>query len=249
MKKLFLLICVFFIVFQTVAFSKSSEKNQVSRTSKKLESEQKGSLSNKEKSKSQKAKTNCHLSARSQKAIKSYTVSNVDSFLNKEDIEDLLDMHLDDIKKGWPNKCPKPCKAVNDYSIFAKTYPLSVSPNSCDKTEAKEVYPLNKKFVIGGQSKADKQKAYKKTRDWVFSVFVNPFYPFAKNPPKEFTDNNLGKACPSCSFYLDYTYKYTADNQLDLNVTARCGDRRTFFSKYKSEFFLVNHWKCAKKKP
>ena len=248
-KKLFLFICIFSILFQPAVFSESSKKSQASGISEKIEIKQKGFSSNKDKSKDKKLETSCNLSARNQKVIESYTFANVENFLNEKDIENLLDRKLDDIKKGWPNKCPKNCKTVNDYSIFAKTYPLSVSKNSCDKTEAKEVYHLNKKFVIGGSSKADKQKAYKKTRDWVVSIFVHPFYPFAKNPPKEFTENNLGKACPSCSFYLDYIYKYTADNQLDLSVTVYCRDRRTFFSKYKTEFFLVNHWKCEKREP
>ena len=256
MRNVFLLVCIFLFLFQQTAFSKPTESKienrlvqkldikKTSQSSKKLENQKNGGLSKKDKSKRDKTKSNCDLSGRSQKEIKSYVVSSADDFLQKEDIENLLDMHLEDIEKGWPNKCPKHCQAINNYSIFGKAYPLNVSKNSCDKKEAKEVYQLSKKIPMGGSGKADKQKAYKKTRDWMLSVFVNPFYPFAKKPPKEFIENNLGKSCPSCSFYLDYTYRYTSGNQLDLKVTARCSDKRTFFSKIKSEFFLVNHWKC-----
>ena len=263
MKDIFLLVCIFLILCHCNILPQST-KNEITRPSsiqesnqelknrqirqlsKSSEDKQKDSLSHSAKFHENRIKPACDLSARSQKKISSYMISDVNSFLNETDIENLLDMHLDDMKQGWPNKCPKHCKAINDYSIFAKTYPLSVNKNSCDKNEAKEIYRLNKNFPMKGHSKSDKQQAHKETRDWMFSIFVNPFYPFAKNPPKEFTENNLDKACPSCSFYLDYTYKYI-DNQLDLKVTARCGDKKTFFSKFRSEFFLVNHWKCEGK--
>ena len=255
MRNVFLLVCVFLFFFQRETFSKPIESKSVSKPGlgetdlsfKRPDKQKGGSLS--KKSKNSGVKSKCNLFGKSRKALKSYVVSDLNSFLTKEDINDLLDMHLEDIKKGWPNKCPKHCQAINNYSVFGKSYPVSVSKDSCDKEEAKEIYHLSKKTVMGGDSKTDKQKAYKKTRDWMLAVFVKPFYPFSKNPPKEFIANNLGQACPSCSFYLEYTYKYTADNKLDLEVTANCSDRRTFFSKYKSEFFLINQWKCAEKKP
>ena len=230
MRHWFFIIFIFLFSIQQRAFS--SQLKQIAQANKQSE---------------QLAKTNCHLSARSQKKIRSYKISSISDFLNEKDIQNLLDMHLDDIEKGWPNKCPKSCKAVNDYSILAKTYPLSVNEKSCDTSEAKESYHFNKQFPIRGNSESDKHKAYKQTRDWVFSIFVDPYYPFAKNFPKEFTENKIDKACPSCSFYFSYVYKYTKDNKLDLSLTARCGDKRTFFSAFQSEFILVNKWKCENK--
>ena len=198
------------------------------------------------KSKTSSLQSNCNLSGRSQKKINSYIVSLTDNFLNDEDIEELLEMHLDDIKKSWPNKCPSHCSAVNDYSISAKAYPLSVRKKTCNKQEAKELYHISKSFSISGAGKDDKKQVYKKAGDWLFSVFIKPFIPFSKNLPKEVEEHKIEKACPSCSFYLDYVYKYTADNQLNLDVTARCGDRRTLFSKFRSDFYLVNSWKCIR---
>lgn len=234
-----LFILLFF--FQLTAFSIQLE----SKTA--LKNHTGSQLKAKKKSKSDIKKSDCNLSARSQKIIRNYQISKIDDFLNEQDIENLLERHLDDIKKGWPGKCPEYCTAVNNYSILAKTYPLSINKASCNKNEAKETYHLSKKFPFKSDSKADKQKAYQQTRDWVFSIFVDPYYPFAKAPPKEFTENKIGTACPSCSFYFDYIYKYTETNTLDLSITARCGDKRTFFSKFKSEFFLVNQWKCVEK--
>ena len=202
----------------------------------------------KEKSESGLTKSDCNLSGHSQKKINSYAISITDNFLNDEDIEELLEMHLGDIKKGWPNKCPLHCSAVNDYSIFAKAYPLSVKKNSCDKQEAKETYPIEKSFSMRSSDKEAKKEAYKEAGDWMFSVFIKSFLPFSKNLPKEVAEYKIDSACPSCSFYLDYTYKYTKEDKLDLNVKAHCGDRRTLFSKFKSDFFLQNNWKCAKKR-
>ena len=232
-KTAFLFLCLFLIEAQSLALSKPvpvTNKKQIT----------------KEKTKKERINPDCNLSARSQKKIKSYKSSVVSSFFNEKDIEEFLDLHLDDIKKGWPNQCPKSCKAINDYSIFVKTYPLSVNKNSCNKIESKEVYTLGKKFDIKGDSRAAKKKAYTQARDWMFSVFVYPYRPFVSSFPKEFTENNLDKACPSCSFYLDYSYRYTTDNKLDLKATAHCRDKKTFFSNFQTHFFLVNQWRCVK---
>ena len=199
------------------------------------------------KSKPAGSKSNCNLSDRSQKKINSYIVSLTDNFLKDEDIEELLGMHLGDIQKGWPHKCPQNCQAVNDYSILAKVYPLSIVKNSCNKEEAKELYQINKIFSVNSSGKEAKKKLYKIGGDWIFSVFIKPFIPFSRNLPKEVAENKIKTACPSCSFYLDYIYKYTTDNQLNLSATAHCGPKRTLFSKFKSDFFLVNQWKCIKK--
>ena len=186
------------------------------------------------------------MSARSQKKLKSYTISKVSHFFNEKDIEELLDLHLDDMKRGWPNKCPKHCRAFNNYSISAKFYPLNINKNSCDKIEAKEIYRMGKEFNIKGAGRAAKKEVYTQTRKWVFSIFFDPYLPFASSFPKEFTEKHLDKACPSCSFYMDYNFQYTKDNKLDLKITTRCGDKRTFFSSFQAQFFLVNQWSCKK---
>ena len=222
------------------------EKSQKAKTL----NEKKNNLSHKDKAlKKNSSQSSCNLSNRSQKKINSYVVSITDNFLDDEHIEELLKMHLDDIKKSWPNKCPENCLAVNDYSIVAKAYPLSVNKNSCNKGESKETYQLSKSFFVKGKG-ADletKKKLYKEAGNWLFSVFIKPFIPFSKNWPKEVKAYNIDKACPSCSFYLDYVYKYTTDKRLNLDVKARCGDRRKLISKFKSDFFLVNNWKCIEK--
>ena len=196
------------------------------------------------KAKKIKAAKDCNSSAQSQRSLKSYTFKGVFSIPDSQ-IEDLVNSHFPYIQKGWPKQCPEHCEQINNYKIVSKTYPTDIKKGSCKKEEAKESYSLKKQFAFQ-KDKNSVVKAHKEMWEWIFSVFIYPYYPFVK-PSKEFIENKLLEACPSCSFYFDYNYKYTKNNYLDLSITARCGDRRNLLSSFKAEFILVNDWKCKKR--
>ena len=186
----------------------------------------------------------CNYSAKSQRHLKSHTINNIIHFSTSQ-IEDLVDDHFSYIRKGWPKQCPSYCEQINNYEMLSKIYPKSTTKGSCKKEESKESYSFKKQFPFQ-QNKGSITKAHEEMRNWILSVFVYPYYPFAATS-KEFTERKLSEACPSCSFYIDYTYRYTRDNNLDLDIIARCGDKRKFLSSYEMEFILINNWSCKKK--
>lgn len=186
----------------------------------------------------------CNVSEQSQKALKSYNINSLDSFPSSQ-IKELVSSQFSYMRVGWPKSCPSHCRQVNNYTILSKVYPKSISEDSCKKEERTETYSFKKQFALQ-KKKGSIVTAHKKMREWIFSVFVNPYYPFA-TPGKEFVEYKLDSACPSCSFYLDYSYKYTKENNLELDITARCGDKKRLFSSFKMDFILVNDWKCEKK--
>ena len=66
--------------------------------------------------------------------------------------------------------------------------------------------------------------------DWILRTFVYPYIPGVKfTPTEELLSHKIDKACPKCSFYFDYNYFYESDNQLNLDITVRCGDRKKGF--------------------
>ena len=239
---------IFFLLFASQVFlhSISAEKLLPSRKTKFKSSVLKNvkPLQTDEVKKKQSLK-NCDYSAKSQRRLKSYNINNMVSF-SKSQMEDLVDNHFSYMKKGWPKQCPSHCKQVNNYKIVSKTYPKSTTKGSCKKEESKESYSFKKQFPFQ-QSKGSMKKAHNDMTVWIIETFVYPYFPipFLK-PTKESIENNISKACPSCSFYLDYTCKYTKNN-LDLDIIARCGDKRKFLSGSKMEFVLINNWSCKKK--
>lgn len=187
----------------------------------------------------------CSSSGTKQKRLKNYSFSGVLSFPGNQ-IESLVDQHFSYIKNAWPKSCPAHCKQINSYKVLSKAYPVKVSKNFCKKEESRESYSMKKRFPFPKWDHKPITQAHKDMWEWIYSVFIYSYYPFAE-PAKEFVKHNLKTACPSCSFYFDYTYAYTKDNHLDLQIKASCGDKRTFFSNFKAEFSLINNWKCEKK--
>lgn len=150
------------------------------------------------------------------------------------------------IKEAPSGQCPETCGQINSYEAISKIFPVSVNKGSCSGEEAKEVYFFNKKFPFK-LSQISMEKAHEDMKSWIFSLFVDPHYPFA-SPSKEFIESGLETACPSCSFYLDYSYKYTKEGHIDLLIKASCGDKRSFLSsQFKVETRLISRWACQSK--
>ena len=187
---------------------------------------------------------NCDYSNKSQKIFKTHIIKSTAIFPEKR-LEKLIDYHLSYIQKGWPQRCPSHCEQVNNYKMLSKIFPADIIKGSCKKEESKESYSLDKKFSFQ-QNKKSIKKAHKDMTKWVLATFVYPYLPipFLPKPTKESIEHNIGEACPSCSFYLDYNYRYTEDNQLDLHITASCRDRRKTLSSFKLDFILENQWSC-----
>ena len=185
----------------------------------------------------------CKLSGQSQRPLKDYIIKSIIGF-SSDQISHLPEEPFSYIKKGWSShQCPEHCEPVNDYKISYRIYPQKVNKGSCPKEEAKESYSIKKRFAFQTNQDSSVQKAHKNMTKWIVSIFVDPYYPAASHP-KEFVENNLGQACPSCSFYLNYSYKYTKDNNIDFQITANCGDKRELFTSFKVESVLSNYWSC-----
>ena len=169
----------------------------------------------------------------------------IDIFFNNK-MDSLADKNFFYMKKKLTRQCPKHCQQINNYKIISKISPIKTIKGSCKKKESQEVYTLKKSFPLK-PSQSSNKKSHQNMKDWIFSLFIYPYYPFSKTN-KEYADDYLLKACPSCSFYIDYHYIYTKNSHLDVNLTARCGDRRYFFSDFQTEISFVNHWLCKKAK-
>lgn len=187
---------------------------------------------------------NCEASGQSHVYSKHYKLKNPLSFANK--ISTWVDESLSYVKKGVSEQCPKHCEQINNYQTSSKIYPQNVIKESCKGEQSKETYAFNKKFFFEKNRKSVK-KTHQEMTEWILATFVYPYFPLPfLEPTEESVENNLSKACPSCSFYLDYTYKYTEDNNLDLDIKARCGDTKKFMFDFKAEFVLINNWSCRK---
>ena len=236
---------VFLIFFLLFSNQSSSRRDQDQKIKIRQKSFPKNSLP--EKQIVAKKIQKCNQSSESELYSTKYIVSRISHFSNQ--VEDFVDKHFPYIKKKEGNQCPKSCRQINNYRVSAKVYPLNVYKNSCLKEEAKETYSFRKKFSFK-QNKNSIKKAHENMRKWIFAIFVDPYDPLSwlKKPNKLAMEHNILKACPSCSFYFDYNYKYTKDNHLDLHITTRCGDKRSFFSKFSAQFTLINSWSCKLEK-
>ena len=135
---------------------------------------------------------------------------------------------------------------INSYQVSSKIYPKTVKKGSCTEEQSKEIYGFKKKFLFDKTKKSVK-RTHKEMTEWVLATFVYPYFPIPfLEPTKESIEHNISKACPSCSFYLDYTYKYTDGKVLDLDIMARCGDAKKFMFDFKIEFALIQNWSCKK---
>ena len=147
------------------------------------------------------------------------------------------------INKKPMRKCPKQCRQENSYQVFSKIYPRRVKKGSCKGKEAKELYSFEKTFL---SLKKDVEKNHRDMMDWLLRTFVYPFFPiFVRDSSPEAVKSKISSACPSCSFYLDYNYKYIEGKGLDLVIKAHCGDIKKLISSFKFEFTLLNNWKCG----
>lgn len=230
-------------------FVQSFAKKLKSRTNGNLQKKRKGSNKGSIKSKKvdfadQTEEKSCNDSGKSQKTFKTHIVKSTAMFPEKR-LNKLIDYHLSYIKKGWPRQCPTHCEQVNNYNMLSKFSPIDIVKGSCKKEESKEIYSFDKKFSFQQNDQSIKQ-AHKDMTKWVLATFVYPYLPipFLPKPTKESIEHNIGEACPSCSFYLDYNYRYAEDNHLDFHITASCRDRRKTLSNFKLDFTLENHWSC-----
>ncbi len=223
---------------------KSVKEERVKPVHKPSKQEVNNDLAQSVKSQEGKAKEeNC--STEGQKSLHSdrFTFSTPLSFSNQ--INGWIDKSLDIMKKDVSKQCPSYCQQTKSYKVLSKTYPQNIEKDSCKEGEANEFYSFKKAFPFEKGADSIKQ-AHKNMMEWIFSTFVYPYYSPFENPSREFIENKLSEACPSCSFYFDYTYKYTKDNSLELNIKARCGDKKKLLSRFKAEFILTSSWKCKK---
>ena len=148
------------------------------------------------------------------------------------------------IKRDKFKRCPKTCEQINNYQVLSKIQPKNTEKNSCKGSYAKESYSFKKNFTFGkGGHLAE--KSHESMVEWILGTFVYSYIPLPLlEPTQEYRESNLSSACPSCSFYLDYSYKYTKDNSLALEIKARCGDSKKFMSDFKADFVLINFWSC-----
>ena len=157
----------------------------------------------------------------------------------------LADHSLPYIKKSLPRKCPRLCRQINSYRMASQIKPSQVKAHSCPAKEALESYTFHKQIPFERDKKAVIKATHQSMADWLLSTFVYPYYDVfgIQDLSPEFKERGLDKACPSCSFYLDYTYRYETDG-LNMEVTARCGDKREFLSNIDVASSLWNDWRC-----
>ena len=157
-------------------------------------------------------------------------------------IEEWFQKSLPYIKKEPSLRCPKQCRQSNSYQVISKIYPKTVKKGSCKGKEAKESYSFEKKFL---SLKKNIEKTHEDMLEWILGTFVYPFVSIlSMDSSSEAIKSNISAACPSCSFYLDYSYKYIEGKGLDLVIKAQCGDIRRLISRFKFEFALMNNWRC-----
>ena len=155
-----------------------------------------------------------------------------------------VERSLNYIKRDKFKQCPKTCEQINNYQVLSKIQPKNVEKGSCKEKPAKESYSFKKKFTFG-KGGHFAEKSHESMVEWILGTFVYSYIPLPLlEPTQEYKESNLPSACPSCSFYLDYSYKYTKDNSLALDIKARCGDSKKFMSDFKADFVLINFWSC-----
>lgn len=194
--------------------------------------------------KSELEQENCETSGQSPVYSKHYKLKSPLHFAHR--VDDWVDDSLFYIRKGAIRQCPEFCMQINSYQVSSKIYPQTVIKGSCTEEQSKEIYAFKKRFFFD-KSKKSVKKTHKEMTEWVLATFVYPYFPIPfLEPTRESIEHNISRACPSCSFYLDYTYQYTEDKALNLDITARCGDAKKFMFDFKAEFALVNNWSCKK---
>ncbi len=149
------------------------------------------------------------------------------------------------------NYCPKNCTQKNNFKVNVSSVPRYTKKNSCKNTNEKYTFKKQFKSKLTGNKLKDMNKASQFLTYWIGKTFVNPYVPFKKKYVSAEHKNLLHAACPPCSFYLYYNYKFKKNNIIDSNFLVKCGDRkilRIFDSNFEATFILTNHWKCQNKK-
>lgn len=157
-------------------------------------------------------------------------------------------------EKRNPKYCPENCRQKNIYKAFIQIGPISHIPHSCPFPESKEIYAFKKTFSLLKDTKETENQNNRKNReklesqmgDWILRTFVYPYTPGAKfTPTKELLAHKIGDACPKCSFYFDYSYFFESDNQLNLDIEVRCGNRKKGLGFTRAaKLQIKNHWQC-----
>ncbi len=187
----------------------------------------------------------CDFFGQNQIYSKSYKFKNPLSFSTQ--INKWIEESLSHVQKNNQSQCPSSCKQINRYQVSSKIYPKSVIKGSCRGQQLKESYSFTKHFPYKKDRESMKMAHHKMT-EWILSTFTYPFYSIPLlEPSQESVEKNVASACPSCSFYLKYNYKYSEEGQLDLQIKTFCGDKRQLLSTFVAEFVLFNNWSCSKK--
>lgn len=239
--KLFYFFCLFLFVLLTEAGDRGFSKKNNKIKHKTDKPEESFSLENSSRPKEKKGDNKEDCSVSGQELIYSHNFSSTGLNISSS-VGDWFKKSLPYVKKNPLKHCPKRCKQINSYQALSKTYPKTVKKGSCKGKEAKEIYFLEKKFLF---LKNKMERTHEEMLEWLLGTFIYPFFPiFEMDSTKEAFQHNIPAACPSCSFYFDYSYKYIEGKGLDLAITARCGDMKRLISRFKFEFTLVNNWKC-----
>ena len=196
----------------------------------------------------------CHLSGKSRLYVRQSKISRITNIAGQ--IARLADQSLPYIKKAVPRACPRHCRQINSYRTVSQIQPSSSEKDSCPHDEAQESYFFQKRIPFPEISNRKNTKknslktAHQNMADWILSTFVYPYYNVfgMRDVSIEFKEKGLDKACPSCSFYLDYSYLYERDG-LSMEMTAQCGARRRLLAGIDIKFSLWNDWRCEPYSP
>ena len=156
-----------------------------------------------------------------------------------------------------PRSCPLP--QSKEIYAFQKTFTSPENPKNL-KTENKQSEKSTESFTLSKNTKDlkaggkepkqpisnNEKNLETQMADWILRTFVYPYIPGVKfTPTEELLSHKIDKACPKCSFYFDYNYFYESDNQLNLDITVRCGDRKKGFGFTRlAKLQVKNEWQC-----
>ena len=152
-------------------------------------------------------------------------------------------------EKSKKRNCPADYEFKNEASLYVEIQFINTKKNSCVGSQAKESYVVNKKWDLKRANKKNFILSYNKILNWSLDLFFFSYIKgIVKTQPKEFTEHQLDKACPSCSFRFEYDYKVlTSGDAVETDIKAFCVDKRRAFSKLKQDTYFINNWSCVKK--
>ena len=151
------------------------------------------------------------------------------------------------------NYCPSACEQKNDFRIKVSSFPKFTKKGSCKDTS--EQYTFKKEFKSRQKSDhpiKDMDLASEDMSQWIKTTFVNPYLPsLLKKEVSHEHKSTLHSACPPCSFYLHYDYKFENNNLIKSDVLVKCGDLKITKligkNNFTARFKLINNWTCENK--